>query len=121
MVEVPDTLIAKHVVELANEHGEFIKLDDTAHEGEYGQYEHETDWDLLDLVDNDPDVFMDDTSIVIEGEIEGHYSVKTQSATYYPNSKAHPAEYENREITLYATVSLELEELSIPEISITPY
>ncbi len=121
MVEVPDDVLAKHVIDLAKDYGEYVELNDTAHEGRYGQHEHDTDWNLSDVLDNDYDVFMDDTRVVVEGVIEAHYSVKISSATRYPNSKAHPAEYESLETTLHANISLELEEMAVPEISITPY
>jgi len=121
MVEVPDKLIAQHVIELAKEHGEYAKIHDTAHEGRFGQHEYETEWDLSDMLNNDLDVSMDDTRIIVESVIEGQYTVKVRSKTRYPNSKAHPAEYENKEIDLLACISLELSELSVPQIQVLNY
>jgi hypothetical protein len=119
MVEVPDRVVAERVIDEALEYGEFGDVYDIAHEGPHGQHEFETDWSLSDIDTSNCRVDMlDEETVVITDEITATYSVQTSRATYYPNSKAHPAEYETREITLHVTIENNLSNLEPPVINV---
>jgi hypothetical protein len=117
MVEIPDRVAAKHLIDEAREIGEWGDVHDTAHEGPHGQHEFETDWSLADMSPDNCHVEYDDGTIRVHGEIEASYSVEVRSATYNPASRAHPAEYENRNVTLWVTIERDLTEISVPVIN----
>jgi len=116
MVEVPDAVMARHLIAEAREIGEYGDVYDTASEGQHGQYDFETDWSIADINPENADVEYDDGAIRIHAIVEGSYSVQTRSATYNPPSRAHPAEYENRSVEIGVTIERDLTELSVPVI-----
>lgn len=118
MVEIRDELMARHVIEQAREYGEWGDVYDTAAEGEYGQYEYETDWSLTDMNPSECDVDMDDETVVVSDMIEAEYSVRTARAKLNPPGSAHPAEYETRTTNLYVSIRMTLGELPVPIINV---
>lgn len=107
---VPTESLATFIINAAREYGEYGDVYDTAHEGKHGEHEFETDWSLgdLDADDVDVEVTTDNdgyTVVLVIGEVDAEYSVKTASARYNPPGKAHPAEYERREMPLGVTIA----------------
>lgn len=122
MVNVPDTAMAKHVIELAKEFGEYGEVYDTVAEGRHGEHEFDAEWSLNDMNPSDCAVDMIEEGVLrVSDTIEATYQVQIESATYYPNSKAHPAEYETRTIDLEVYIDMEISELGVPVINAEPY
>jgi hypothetical protein len=104
-ISIPEKAIAQYVIDIALEWGEYGDVNATASEGQYGQDEYDVDWSLTDLDADrcDVDTINDEDEnlvVVVTGALPGSYSVKTASATYNPPGKAHPAEYESKNIEM---------------------
>lgn len=110
MVEVDDSLMAEHVIAEALEVGEF-DMPGSIGLGEYGQHEQPLEWDIENLNPESCDVHVDDGVIHVTGTIEGTYSVQTSRG-----SRHHPAEYENKDVTIFVTITRPLGDMSAPQV-----
>lgn len=117
-MEVPDELMARHVIAQAREYGEYGEVHDRVSEGPYGAAEYETEWSIADLDPQECDVDMRDDTVSVKGIVMGEYAVQVASATYNPPAAAHPAEYETRERELFVEIEMELGTLPFPVVNV---
>lgn len=105
-VNIPEDEFLEWFVNMAREVGSY---DDYASPPERG-VDSDVEWDWDDVEWDDVAYRPSSHTVEAVGMVDGSYSVKTASATRYPNHKAHPAEYENRSTELAVEIVCELGE-----------
>lgn len=95
--------LAEHGWALALEAGQ---IEDHASSPPERGAEAEIEWSIDDVGDWDADPD-GDGELVLTGEATGSYQVKTADAVRNPPGRAHPAEYENRELDLAVSIRLD--------------
>lgn len=101
-IELPKEPLIDHVVALAREVGDYHDYTSPPDRGN----ERDVEWDWPD----EWSVRVGEDQILLEGQTEGEYQVKTASATYNPPGAAHPAEYEWRTMPVAVTIHADLTE-----------
>lgn len=112
MTEIPDDLMAEFVIEQAKEYGEYVEVVDTI--GSFGA-KRDIEWSIDDIDSDRCDIELDDETVVVSDIIDGRYYEQVLSSSYY-----HPAEYESYVQEMSVTISMDLNKLPQPKISVVP-
>lgn len=117
MVTLSEEALARFVINRARERMDWGNVDDAP--PVHGK--DTSEWTLADLDPSCVDVDTTDDMIVVTGIVEAAWSEQVRKATRYPNSKAHPAEYENNYFQLEVSIELSLDdEYAVPRVHAYP-
>lgn len=105
MNQVPKDAFVDHVIHQAKEYGTYDSPP-TVGGGPRGP-QKDVDWSF-DGVDS-WDIDRTNSGFVMHGVCEGSYSVQVTPARYNPPGKAHPAEYEWRNVDVKVVIDVDVE------------